>query len=128
MGERYRGPVKIVDRPRSYPGHTVWGRTAGPVAYLGDVELPGGAESGIGVFIDEREMMQLTLAWRWPTPQERDELQERVKELEFELASVRAELEEALESQVQVVPVRELAGVMAAARRDSPTPAEPTAA
>lgn len=111
------GPVKMVPNPSGFPGHTVWGRTTGPCAFLGMVEHGNGVDPGIGVYVDEREMRQLTRCFGWPSPEEHADLQQRHVDLAAEHARVLAELEVARENVVQVVPVRQLAGVIAQSQR-----------
>ncbi len=81
--------LRVVERPATFPGHTVWGRTSGPCLYLGDVIAGTDKTQGIGVYLDERETRQAVIAWGWPTPEqyqqveaERDRLRARVETLE----------------------------------------------
>lgn len=96
------GAIKVVDRPTAYPGRTIYGKTIGPCAYLGQVI------EGVHVFANESESREILHAWKWPTPEAYTELEEHAKAIEKRVAVLEAELEEALAQVVQVVPVEDV--------------------
>jgi hypothetical protein len=58
------GTVKIISHPAGFPGRTVWGRTQGPVAFMGEVAFGDSRLAGVGCYLDLRESRQLLVAWR----------------------------------------------------------------
>lgn len=99
------GAVKKLDRPSLYPGRTIWGKTTGPVAFMGEL-LPD-----IHVFLAEQEVIEAVIAFGLPTPTMYADLEagalqaaDRIAELEAELDQARAQLSR----QMKVVPVEDL--------------------
>lgn len=122
------GVVKKIDRPELYPGRTVWGRTSGPVVYVGDVEQGHGNQPGISVFLDERESREVCAAWGWLLPEQVEALKTELELAQAEVARLEQELEVSRENQVQVVPLAQVAGVLRDRDREAQQQKEATAA
>jgi len=86
------GAVQKLDRPVHFPGCTVWGRTQGPVVYLGEVIKGNDKLQGVSVFLDERESREVLIAWGWPLPEKYREAELKMAELETQVAQLEAEL------------------------------------
>lgn len=104
------GVMRKVDRPVTFPGRTLFGRTSGPVVYMGDVIPASNGLQGVSVYADERETRELLRAWGWPQPEEAEELRGKLARLEEEMVKLLDEVERLrVEARrMRVIPVEEI--------------------
>lgn len=91
--------IKVVDRPLAYPGRTIYGKTNGPVAYLGQVI------EGVHVFLNESESREVLHAWGWAPNEQYLELKAALLAAEGRIAELEEQLAEAQAQVVKVVPM-----------------------
>lgn len=99
------GAVHVVERPAQYPGHTVWGKTSGPVAYMGELVRGKGLAAGVSIYLTEGEVNEARAAFGFPSKEAFADLAEELSAAQQRCADLEQQLAKAVEHQVKVVPI-----------------------